>query len=165
MSTNDLVTLLCGIAIGVGVLGTIVPVLPGSLLVGFAVLVWAIVVHSPGAWLVLAIVLVLLGGGEVFKYLTAGKKMVSSGVPKSSLLLAGLVGIAGFFVIPVLGLLIGFVAGLALAEYARHRQWPATWAATRTALAAVGIIVLVELATTLLSAAVWGIGVWRGAAS
>lgn len=164
MST-DVATWLCGLAIAIGVLGVIVPVLPGSLLIALAVLVWALIVQTTAGWIVLAIVLVLLGSGEVVKYLTAGKRMVDSGVPRTSLIVAGIAGIVGFFVLPLLGLAVGFVAGLTVAEYVRKDgDWTQAWAGTKVALTAVGIIMLIEIGTALLSATTWGIGVWQGAA-
>lgn len=164
MSLHDIATVLCGLAIAVGVLGTIIPVLPGASLIAIAVLVWAIVVQTTGGWVVLGVVLALLAAGEIVKYVTAGKRMVSSGVPNSSLIIAGLAGIVGFFVIPVLGLAIGFVAALTLTEYLRQREWDATWASTKQALVAVGLIMLIEMGPAMLSGLTWAIGVWRGAA-
>ncbi|MFV0459879.1 MAG: DUF456 domain-containing protein [Actinomycetales bacterium] len=162
MSTTDLVTVLCGIAIGIGVLGTVVPVLPGTLTIAIAVLVWAIVVSSSTGWAVLAIVLVLLGSMELIKYLVAGKRVTASGVPRRTLAIAGLAGVIGFFVIPLLGLPIGFVLTLTLLEYDRNeRDWSATWASTKAALLAVGLVMLMDVAAALLAATAWGIGVWR----
>lgn len=161
---DDLATWLCGVAIVIGVVGVIVPVLPGTLVIAIAVTIWAIIVQTTGGWIVLVIVLALLGIGEVVKYLTAGKKMVSSGVPRGSLIIAGLVGIVGFFVVPVIGLPIGFVGGLTLAEYVRKDSWPDAWAGAKVALAAVGIVMLVEIGSALLSATTWAIGVANGAA-
>jgi hypothetical protein len=64
-------------------------------------------------------------------------------------------GVVGFFVIPVVGLLIGFVLGIYLAELARLGGHEAAWPSTRRALAAVGWSIVIEMATGLLAAAVW----------
>jgi uncharacterized protein YqgC (DUF456 family) len=150
------ITWICGLAIAVGVVGTVVPVLPGGLLIAGAVLVWALVVAEPVAWVTLVVVLVLLGLGQVVKYYTAGRHMTASGVPRRSLVVAGLVGIVGFFVVPVIGLVLGFVAGLYGAERVRVGRGPTARRSTATALKAVGLAILVELAAALLSAAAWG---------
>ena len=141
---ND-ITLICGVAIFVGVLGTILPVLPGGLLIAAAVLVWALVVQTTAGWLVLLGVVLLIAGGAVLKYLTAGKVMVRSQVPNSSLLVGGLLAIPGFFLIPVVGLLVGFLVGLVGMEYRRWRDWRAARSSSITALGAVGLGILVEL--------------------
>ena len=160
---ND-ITLICGIAIFVGVLGTLLPVLPGGLLIAAAVLVWALVVQTTAGWLVLLAVVVLIAGGAVLKYLTAGRVMVRSEVPNSSLLVGGLVAIPGFFLVPVVGLVLGFVVGLAAMEYHRLGDWRAARSSSLTALGAVGLGILVELGAALVAAAVWGVAVWQGAA-
>ncbi len=160
---ND-ITLICAIAIFVGVLGTLLPVLPGGLLIAAAVLVWALVVQTTAGWLVLLAVVVLIAGGAVLKYLTAGRVMVRSEVPNSSLLVGGLVAIPGFFLVPVVGLVLGFVVGLAAMEYRRLGDWRAARRSSLTALGAVGLGILVELGAALMAAAVWGVAVWQGAA-
>lgn len=160
----DDITIICGVAIFIGLIGTVVPILPGGLLIAGAVLVWAIVVQTTAAWIVLGLVVLLIGAGAVLKYLTAGKRMVNSGVPNSSLIVGGLVAIPMFFLIPVIGLVVGFVGGLAAAEYHRLKDWRSARASSFTALGAVGLGILVELAAAMLAAAAWGVAVWQGAA-
>jgi uncharacterized protein YqgC (DUF456 family) len=157
------VTVICGLAIAVGVIGTVLPVLPGALLIGGAVAVWALVAQTTAGWLVLGAVLVLLAVGQVLKYLTAGRTMTSSGVPRRSLIIAGLAGIVGFFVIPVVGLAIGFVGALYLAERARLGAGPGSRRSTVVALKAVGIAIAVELTSALLAAVTWLLAVLNGA--
>ncbi len=142
-------------AIGLGILGTIVPVIPGPLLVAAAIAVWAVVVGTTPGWVVLGVALVLLAGGQVLKYVTAGRVLISSGAPRSSLFFAGLLGIVGFFVIPVVGLVVGFVGGLYLAERRRLGAGPASRQSTKTALKAVGLGILIELMSTLLAGGTW----------
>ena len=79
-------------------------------------------------------------------------------MPGSTLALGGVLGVVGFFVIPVVGLLVGFVLGVYLAELNRVGR-TAAWPATVHALKAVGLSVLIELTATLLAAAVWVTGV------
>jgi uncharacterized protein len=151
-------TLVCGLAIAVGVVGTLVPIIPGGLLIATSVLVWAAVVRTTAGWVTFGIVGVLLAAGQVVKYLTAGKHMTASGVPRRSIVLAGLAGIVGFFAIPVVGLVLFFVAALYLAERARLGPGPAR-RSTAVALRAVGLAILVELAAALLAAATWLVAV------
>ena len=54
--------------------------------------------------------------GAVVKYVVPGRRLKQVGVPTSTLLLGGVLGVVGFFVIPVVGLLVGFVLGVYLAE-------------------------------------------------
>jgi uncharacterized protein len=92
---------------------------------------------------------------QVVKYLVPGRRLQRAGVPSRSLLLGGLLGVVGFFVVPVLGLLLGFVLGIYLAERARLGAHDTAWTSTRHALTAVGLSVLLELAAALVIAIGW----------
>ena len=151
MTATELVV---GLVVLVGLAGVVVPLLPGSLLVGGAVLVWAVDDGSPVAWGCTAVSLALLAAGAVVKYAVPGRRLRTSGVPTSTLLLGVALGVVGFFVVPVLGAFLGFVLGVYLAEVRRLGSQLA-WPATKGALAAVGLSVLIELVAALLAAAVW----------
>ncbi|MGN9908857.1 DUF456 domain-containing protein [Phytohabitans sp. LJ34] len=156
---NTTVTVLCGLAIAAGIVGVVVPILPGLLLCWLGVLAWA--VFGDGGWvkwLVLAVVTVFAVAGTVVKYLWPGRNLKRSGVPNSTLLVGGALGLVGFFVIPIVGLVLGFILGVWLAERARlgdHRQ---AWPSTVHALKAAGLSMLIELAAALAIAATWGVG-------
>jgi uncharacterized protein YqgC (DUF456 family) len=149
-----LIDVLAALLIAVGLVGVLVPMLPGSSWVGAVVLVWAVIVDEPAGWWAFAVAAALLVTGAVVKYAVPGKRLKQSGVPNRTLLLGAVLGVVGFFVIPVVGLPIGFVLGVYLAERARlpHDQaWPATVAALR----AVGVSILIELGFCLLAAGAW----------
>jgi uncharacterized protein len=154
MASTDV---LVGLAILVGVVGVLVPVLPGTVLIAGAVLVWAIQAGTLAAWLVLGAVAVLLAVGAVGKYVVPGRGLRSAGVPQTTLVVGGLLGIVGFFVIPVVGLFVGFVVGVYLTELTRVGRALA-WPSTRAALKAAGLSVLIELTAALLAAAIWLVG-------
>ena len=154
----NLTELLVGLAVVVGVVGVVVPVLPGSLLIVAAVLVWAVQDASSTAWTVFAVVAVLLVAGGVVKYAVPGRSLKAAGVPSRTLVLGGLLGLVGFFVIPVLGLFVGFVLGVYLAEAQRLGRDQA-WPSTKHALKAVGLSIVIELVASLLAAATWAAGV------
>lgn len=156
---NSTVTLLCGLAIAAGIVGVIVPVLPGLLLCWLGVLVWA--VFGDGGWskwLVLAVVTGLAAAGTVVKYLWPGRNLKRSGIPNRTLLAGGALGLVGFFVVPIVGLVLGFVLGVWLAESARLGDHRRAWPSTVHALKAAGLSMLIELAAALAIAATWGAG-------
>ncbi|GAA5130395.1 DUF456 domain-containing protein [Alloalcanivorax gelatiniphagus] len=149
---------LVALAIAVGIAGVIVPVLPGTLLVMGAILVWAVQVGTPTAWVVFAVATVWLAGGTVVKYLVPGRRLKASGVPNRTLLVGALLAFIGFFVIPLVGMFIGFVLGVYLAERARVGGAQA-WPSTVGALKAVGVSILIELVAAFLAAVTWVVGV------
>jgi uncharacterized protein YqgC (DUF456 family) len=152
------VTLISGLVILAGVLGVLVPVLPGLVLCWLGVLLWAVLGDAGGSrWAVLGLATAVALAGTVVKYLWPGRRLRSTGVPTSSLVAGGLLGLVGFFVVPVVGLVFGFVLGIWLAERARlgpGRAWPST----KHALAAVGLAMLVEFGAALGIAVVWVLG-------
>ena len=158
MNTDILTSVLVGLAILVGCLGIILPVLPGSILIAIAVLVWAIVIGGPMAWIIFAIVAVFVAGGLSASLVLTGRKLKAMEVPNKSVLLAGILGIIGFFVIPVVGLPIGFIAGLYLAEYQRLHEAKEAWDSSWESLKAIGIGTAIEFLLALLAAITFGIG-------
>ena len=152
------VEVLVALAIAVGLVGILVPVLPGSILVLGAVLVWAWNVGGATAWAVFAVAAVILVAGGVVKYLVPNRRLKDAGVPASTQWIGAGVGIVGFFVVPVIGLFIGFVLGVYLAEY-RRLGGAAAWPSTKHALRAVGLSILIELAAGVAATLVWIAGV------
>jgi uncharacterized protein len=153
----DLIEILVGAVIFVGLVGIVVPVLPGSILILGAVLVWTIRDGSGTAWSVFAVATLFLVVGAIVKFLVPGRRLKANGVPHRTLIAGGLLGLVGFFVIPVVGLFIGFVLGVYLAESQRLGR-EAAWPSTKHALRAVGLSVLIELAAGLLASATWLVG-------
>lgn len=153
-----LIDVLVGLAIAVGLVGIVIPVLPGSLLVVGAVLVWAISVGEPTGWAIFAMATALVALGNVIKFTVPGRRMKDAGVPNSTLWVGAILGIIGFFVVPVLGLFVGFVLGVYLAEHRRLGAAEA-WPSTVHALKAVGLSMLIELVAAVLAAMVWVLGV------
>ena len=141
----------------VGIIGTVLPVLPGDSLVGAAVLVWALVERTVPAWITLALVVALLVAGHVLTVLIPGRRMQAAGVPTWVLLVGGITGIVGFFVVPVVGLPLGFVLGVFVAEVARTRLIATAWPATVEAMKGTGLSVLISLTTAVIATVIWAV--------
>ena len=152
------VEVLVSVAIVVGLVGVVVPLLPGALLVWSAIVVWGFAVGTATAWAVVGVATALTAAGQIVKYTIPGRGLRAAGVPNRSLVVGGLVAIVGFFVIPLVGVLIGFVVGIYASEVQRVGAQTA-WPSTKSALRAVGFSMLIELTSTLLTAVVWVIGV------
>jgi uncharacterized protein YqgC (DUF456 family) len=146
---------LVGVVIAVGLVGIVLPLLPGSLLVLAAVLAWSLEVQSGVGWVVLAVAVLALGAAQVLRLALPGRRLRNSGVPRRSIVVGGVLGVMGFFVIPVVGLLIGFVLGIYVMEAHRLGSRAGARASTRAAVRAVGLSILVELAGGLIAGSVW----------
>jgi uncharacterized protein YqgC (DUF456 family) len=158
--TDVAVNLLAGAVIILGLVGTVVPVLPGLWLSWLGVLGWAIFVHGGWVkWLIVGVATVVVALGLVVKYAWPGRNLKRTGVPTWSIMLGGLLGLVGFFVVPVVGLPLGFVLGVLLSELIRQSDLRKAWTATVAALKAVGLSMIVEICAGLAILAVWVIGV------
>ena len=154
----SLTEVLVGIAIAVGLIGILVPILPGSALILLAVLLWAVEIGSGTGWLVFGVAAAFLVVGTVVKYAVPGRQLKDAGIPASTQWTGVALAVPGFFVIPVVGAFVGFVLGVYLAERRRlgpGAAGPSTWSALR----AVGVSLLIELTAGILAAAAWVAGV------
>ena len=151
----DGVDVAVGLIMLVGLVGIVVPVLPGLLLVWLGVAVWATERQDTTGWVILSLATALALAGSTLKYLLPGRRMRSQGVPGRTMVAGGLLGLVGFFVVPVVGLFLGFVLGVYLAERWRLGDHGDAWASTIVALRAAGWSMLIELLTGLLIAGAW----------
>jgi uncharacterized protein YqgC (DUF456 family) len=152
---SDLGLIVVGLAIATGIVGVVVPVLPGALLAWVAIAVWALVVGGATAWAVLGVATLAIGGAQVVKVLVPGRRLRDAGVPRQSMVAGLVLAVVGFFVIPFVGFFIGCPLGVYLEERRRLGRHPAAWYSTREALRAMGLSILIELTAAVLSAATW----------
>jgi uncharacterized protein YqgC (DUF456 family) len=143
-------SVVASIVILIGLAGVIVPVLPGSILIGAAVIGWAAFTGGEAAWIAAGIAVTLLVVGTVVKFAVPHRRMRDAGVPRTTIVIGGILGIVGFFVIPVIGLFVGFIGGVWIAEAGRLGAAHAG-PSTRSALGAAGLSILIELAAGLLA--------------
>lgn len=157
MGVNEL-DWLVGLGVVVGLVGVVVQVLPGALLVGGSVLAWGLIVRGGVGWTVAAVALVVTAAAQVVKYLVAGRYLQRGGVPGSTMAWGGLGGLVGFFVVPVVGVFLGFPLAVYVAERVRLRAHAPAWAATWRAMKASGLTIAMELAGGLVVAVAWVVG-------
>ncbi|MGL5864606.1 MAG: DUF456 domain-containing protein [Dermatophilaceae bacterium] len=143
--SDDLWSVIPALLITVGLIGIVVPLLPGMLLILAGVLVFAVAESSTTGWVVFGISVVIAGAGWVLQYLIPGRRMRERGISTGTLLLAVALAVVGFFVIPVIGALVGFVAGIYVIELSRGRDTRHAWERTRHAAVAVGQSIGIEL--------------------
>ena len=152
------VEVLVAVVIAVGLVGIVVPILPGPVLVLAGILVWALATGGTPAWVVFGVATAFLVAGGVVKYLVPGRQLQVAGIPASTQWIGVLLGVVGFFVVPVVGLFLGFVLGVYLAELRRVGSAQA-WPSTVHSLKAVGWSIVIELVFALLATATWVAGV------
>lgn len=144
----------------IGLAGVAVPVLPGLSLVWLAAVGSMVLAGwSGGAWVVAAVVTTIFAGAQIAEYALPARAGRAAGAPRSSLLTGAALGVVGFFLIPVIGFVIGGVAGVYLAERSRLGEHDAAWRTTWSVLRSVGIAALLQLLAGILIIAVWAVHV------
>lgn len=159
MDTDILVTVVAGVLLVVAAIGAVYPVLPGSLLAIATLLVWGWLVGSAAAWTAAIVGALIATVGWSASTVLTGRKLKQLQIPGRSIAVAVVAGIVGMFVIPVVGLFVGFGAGLLVSEYARHRDLRAALHSSVATLKATGLGVLIEFGMVCLATSVWLIGV------
>ncbi|MER7921804.1 MULTISPECIES: DUF456 domain-containing protein [unclassified Streptomyces] len=153
--------LLVGVVILLGLCGVLVPGVPGSWLVWAAVLWWALKDPQPVAWGVLVGATVVLFLSQVVRWVLPPRRLRTSGATPRMGVYAGVGALLGFVLIPVLGAIPGFMAGIYLHERLRLGRHGEAMAALRTAMRSGGSSVLTELFTCLLIMGAWvGAVIW-----
>src|SRR5688500_18725736 len=94
-------TVLAAVLIVVGLAGVLIPLLPGPVLIWAGIGVWAFDRMDLTGWAVLVVASVVLAIGLVAKYALPGRQLREAGVPWITLASGVLLGVIGFFVIPV----------------------------------------------------------------
>ncbi|WP_245851228.1 DUF456 domain-containing protein [Brachybacterium vulturis] len=159
LTVQIIVTVLVGIAYVVGLTGIVVPVLPGTITIVIAAFVWAIVIGGWAGWVTFAIALVLGAIGMTTSYVLTGRRLHAAEVPMWPIYVAIASGIVGIFVIPFLGLPLGFLLGLYIAEAVRQKDFRRGLTSAWVAMKALGLGILIEFSLAMLSTIAFAIAV------
>lgn len=147
---------LVAVVMVIGLVGVVVPFLPGTGLILAAGIGWAWLVqdNAADAWVAVTLMTLLFIAGALAKYVLPGR--VLAGRFDRSTLWAGLIGaLVGLVVFFPLGFLIGGVLAIYAWEAWRLKSPSQAWPATLEVLKAIGLGVLAELAAAVLMIAVW----------
>lgn len=157
--TFALISVLAVLLMITGLIGTVYPVLPGSLLNLVTAVAWAWIVGTGVSWTFGLIAAGLSVAGMSASAVLTGRRLQKERVTRGPIL-SGVVGaIIGFFVIPVAGLFIGFAVGLFGGEWARRKDARAALRSSVNALTAMGVGMLVELTCAMLALTSVGLGI------
>ena len=125
--------ILAYIGIVIGLIGTVAPIIPGTLVIWFSVLLWA---WTDGfdavGWPTLVFLAMLAIAAEIGDLLFASWGAKKGGASWKSLFVAGVCAIAGLLIFNLIGAIVGAVLGmLAWEAYRRDWKWREAWGASR----------------------------------
>lgn len=144
----------------VGIVGIILPVLPGSVMLVVAALVWGVFGGSVQAVVaaVVAGVMAVIGMGA--SAVLTKRRLDERQIPQWPVVVALFGGVVGSFLLPGFGLPIGFVVVLLVCELIRVRDLGGALRTSWVAVKGVGLGMLVELGLGLGAVAVLGASVF-----
>ena len=149
-------TLLVAVAMAIGLAGTVVPLVPGLGLIAAAAAVFGIIEgFGVVGWTAMAVIVVLFVAGTVAGFVLPGRAAGSAGAPRTVLLVWVLGAVIGFFVIPVVGVLVGGVIGIFVGDLARTRDASKAWQTTKATLKGFGVGALVQLIAGIAMVITW----------
>ena len=157
---SDAVTLaVVAVVMALGLAGTVLPFIPGLGLIWLAGFVYGLVTGFDVLAIAVLGVMSTVGiAGALAGVLVPRRHAAASGAGPSSVWLGALFGVIGFFVVPVIGFLIGGVFGVYLGEQLRTGDRRVAWRRTRATLVGFGFAALVQLGAgtvMVLSWVVW----------
>lgn len=143
----------------VGLIGSLIPVLPGSILVWLTVLFYTILdgwdAITPLLFIFITVISVITGTANIWLSLLGAKTGGASG---QSLLLGILGSIIGLFVFSLIGSIIGYALGIIVGEYLKHKDWNIALKASFGGIAGWGISTAIEAGGSLIILVLF---VWR----
>lgn len=151
----------------IGLLGVIIPILPGILLIWLTVLAYAILEGfrsiDPFTFAFITLIAVVTGTADIWMAFFGSKK---GGASLLSMIYGVIGGLIGFIVLgaiaPLVGGLfggiLGYSAGVLLGQYQKQRDWTLALKASLGGLAGWGIATFIELGGSLL---ILGLFVWQ----
>lgn len=143
-----------------GIVGIIVPVLPGSITVLLGAVVWGVFGDSRTAVAAAIVAGVLLLVGMSASAVLTKRRLDARQIPQWPVVVALLGGVVGSFLLPGFGLLIGFVVVLLVCELVRVKNLRLALQTSWVALKGVGLGMLIELGLAMTAVMVLGISVF-----
>jgi uncharacterized protein YqgC (DUF456 family) len=143
-------------AMAVGIVGTVVPVVPGLALAWAAALVYGVVGGFGAAGAVaFTVITALTLAGVVIGLVVPQRAAARGGASRGSKWLGAVLAVVGFFVVPLVGIVLGGVLGVFLGEILRTRDTAAAWRATAAVVKGFGVAGVMQFLAGLAIAAVW----------
>jgi uncharacterized protein YqgC (DUF456 family) len=147
--------ILIGLGMAVGLVGVLLPVLPGLLVIAVLAAVWAVAESTTAAWIVTVVMITILVAGTYLKFRIPGRELRAQQVPALTWIVIGVGGVVGFFVVPVIGAAGGVVVGAYMGERMRFGSHQPAWASTKRVIASIGKGMAFEFAAGVVAVALW----------
>jgi len=144
MSADLVLVVLVGALMIAGVAGTLLPVLPGLWLIWAAGAFFGLVGgFGTVGWVAMAILTTLAVAGTVASFVVPQRRASAAEIAWWGQVLAIILSVAGFFLVPVVGAPLGFVLGIVIASILVTRSLraaiPAAWFSLKSMILVSGL--------------------------
>lgn len=151
-----MVVVVVGVVIAVGIVGTIAPVVPGLWLIWAACLAYGLITgFGTVGMIAIGVVTVIAAGATAAGFVLPQRGAAGAGVSPLGQVLALILAVVGFFVVPVVGTPIGFAVGILIAALVQSKRLGPAWRMTQSTLTSMLLASGVQLAGGLAMALVW----------
>ena len=151
--------LIAYIGMAAGLIGTVLPVIPGPILIWLSTLLWA---WADGfrtiGWPTLLLLALMVVVAELSDVALATMGAKKGGAAWSSMIVAGIAAVVGFILFNLIGAILGAFWGLfAWEAYRRKWQWRKAWQASGSFIIGyvAAIIVKMIFAVTMIAIFIW----------
>jgi uncharacterized protein YqgC (DUF456 family) len=152
----ELLAVVTGLVMLIGLAGTVIPILPGLVVIWGAAVVYGIASgFDVVAWIAIAVITALFATALWLAVKLPQRRTADAGVSLALQFFALGIAVVGYFAIPVVGAPLGFVAGIFLGRMATTRDAPTAWASTKAALVGMFHAASVQFIAGVLMILVW----------
>jgi uncharacterized protein YqgC (DUF456 family) len=154
--TDSTASVLILLVLLVGLAGTLLPVLPGILLMWAGVISYGFFVGFDAIGIVVIVLATALTIAAIALGVILPKRAAAdSGASWKSQVAAAIGAVIGFFVIPVVGIIVGAIVGIAIAEYWSTQDWELTKQSTIAIAKGFGLSTLAQFAIGFMILVMW----------
>ena len=145
-----------------GLLGLIIPILPGLVIIWTAALVYGIIDgFSWGNGAIFALMTILMLVGSILDNVIMGASARTKGAPWFTIAVALVLGVLGSIIFPPFGGLIAALLGMFGLEFFRQRDWRKALDSTKSMALGCGWSAVIRAGMGVIMIALWGIwAIW-----
>jgi hypothetical protein len=148
--------LLTALLMAIGLAGVVLPFMPGLPIIWAGALLYGITTaFGSVGWAAMIAITLLAVIGMAAAFVLPDRAGAAAGASRTTRLFAGLLGLIGFFVVPVIGFPLGACLGVLLAQYRRTADWDGAVQSTVAVLKGFGVGLLAEMGAGFAMVLIW----------
>lgn len=154
---------LAGLGVAVGMAGTLLPFLPGLWLILLAMIAYGLTTGFGTVGVIsMSVATLALAIGTYLGIRIPQRAASEEGLTLRDQIAGLTIAVIGFFAVPVIGMALGFVAGIFATRWIRSRDAGSAWQSARRAMGSVVRASLAQFSAAVAMAGTFALWVWFG---